>query len=409
MTLIERLKDFTSNEAISMHVPGHKNNTIGDLNDLLTFNFDMTEIKGLDNLHDPVEVLKDLNSFLSNKAPGYLAQAMVNGTTNGIMSAIFALSKKCQTFVLYGDIHKSIFHALDLVSVSYEILTKEELFNYDYSDKALIITSPNYEGNILENISSLVSYVHDKNGYILVDAAHGAHLSITENFPEAAYLSKADIIVESYHKMLPALTMASVIFVKEERLYNEVMTFINYFETSSPSYLIMASIESAQQFYNNYKDGLFFKRRKKLIEHLNQQGISVKEADDPCKLLLNWQHGPYALEDSLINENIYAEMTTDSGVLFVLPLWHEGDCYPYSQLLDRLERLCLIKNENNQDKDISNLLGKVCVQNVVPYPPGIPLVLKGEIFTEADLKQLQQYLFNHVKIEGIDYNINYYV
>src|SRR5699024_5670011 len=101
------------------------------------------------------------------------------------------------TFVLYGDIHKSIFHALDLVSVSYEILTKEELFNYDYSDKALIITSPNYEGNILENISSLVSYVHDKNAYILVDAAHGAHLYITKNLPEAAYLSKADIIVES--------------------------------------------------------------------------------------------------------------------------------------------------------------------------------------------------------------------
>src|SRR5699024_2078856 len=132
MTLIERLKDFTSNKAISMHVPGHKNNTIGDLNDLLTFNFDMTEIKGLDNLNDPVEVLKDLNSFLSNKTTGYLARAMVNGTTNGILSAIFALSKECQSFDLYGEIHKSIFHALDLVSVSYEILTKEELFNYDY-------------------------------------------------------------------------------------------------------------------------------------------------------------------------------------------------------------------------------------------------------------------------------------
>lgn len=409
MSLIRKLTELHNEAAISMHVPGHKNNTIGSLGNIIRPEYDLTEIPGLDDLHDPAEVLLDLNTMLSKKAEGYYAQAMVNGTTNGIICSIYALKESVSHFYIVGDAHKSVYHGVSLSDIKYETISIDDLYNVSLDNTCVIITSPAYTGRMVNNINDHVSYIRDHNGISVIDAAHGAHLSITENFNKSLLLSEADIVVESYHKMLPALTMASVLFTKDAALHKRIMHYINHFETSSPSYLVLASIEHAQIFYNTYDDTEFFKKRTILINYLRDAGINVAEQDDAAKIMLSSSVSAYDLERSLRMQSIYSEMVTDEGVLWCLPLWHEGDTYPLDDLLQRVSNLSTAPAAQKNTLDTSILLDKICMENIVPYPPGVPLVLKGNRVTAADLKTIKHYQVNHVKIEGIDYNINYYM
>lgn len=392
-----------------MHVPGHKNNTIGKLSDIIRLEYDLTEIPGLDDLHDPSEILKELNDKLSLKKEGYYAQAMVNGTTNGIICSIYALSETVNHFYIVGEAHKSVYHGVSLVNGSYSVISIEELYEVNLQNTCVVLTSPSYTGTLIKNIGEHINFIRNNKAFSVIDAAHGAHLSITENFKESLLLSGADAVIESYHKMLPSLTMASVLFTKDLELRQRIMRYINQFETSSPSYLVLASIEYAQEFYNDYDDTVFFKKRTILINHLKEHGVMVTEPDDPGKLLLTSAKGPYNLEQSLRTEGIYSEMVTEEGVLWCLPLWHEADSYPFKELLDKITKLTPAADNAAPVKDIAVLEDKICLENIVPYPPGVPLVLKGNVITNEDIKRIKHYQVNHVKIEGIDYNINYYI
>lgn len=408
MSLLNKLKRLHSEGVISMHVPGHKNNTIGNLSNIIKPEYDLTEIPGLDDLHDPTELLKELNASLSLKQEGYYAQAMVNGTTNGIISSIFALDETVHHFYIIGEAHKSVYHGLSLVNADYTVIPIEEVYEANLKHACVIFTSPSYTGMLIDNINDYIDYIRENKGHSLIDAAHGAHLSITKNFKQSLLSSGADIVIESYHKMLPALTMASVLFTKDLQIHQRIMHYINQFETSSPSYLVLASIEYAQQFYNDYDDALFFEKRKLLINCLRKHGILVSEQDDPAKLMLTSDEGAYELERSLMNAGIYSEMVTDDGVLWCLPLWHKGDRYPFNELLVKISKRTPSTYKTVPLKNIDILTGKLCMENIVPYPPGIPLVLKGNVITIEDTKRIKHYQVNHVKIEGIDYNINYY-
>lgn len=409
MSLIKKLKDLEHKKAISMHVPGHKNNTIGNLSDVISPDYDLTEIPGLDDLHDPFEVLNDLNIYLGKKKGSYYAQAMVNGTTNGIICSIYAFSETVSHFYIVGQAHKSVYHAVSLVNCTSTLISADELSEVSLENSCVIFTSPSYSGTLIKNIEEKIEFIRQHNGFTIVDAAHGAHLSITKNFPDSLLLSNADVVIESYHKMLPALTMASVLFTRNEDFHHRIMHYINQFETSSPSYLVLASIEYAQEFYNTYDDRLFFGNRRILMNHLKVCGISVQKQDDPAKFILNGSNGPYALERSFREAEIYSEMVTDEGVLWCLPLWHVGDRYLFDELLERLSNLKESSIEDKGNIDVGILEGKVCIENIVPYPPGVPLVLKGDVISTSHLKRIQHYQVNHVKIEGIDYNINYYM
>ncbi|MCD2138351.1 hypothetical protein [Salinicoccus halitifaciens] len=408
MGLVDKLNALKRDDAISMHVPGHKNMTIGNL-DKLEWSYDKTEITGLDDLHSPDGVLLELNDLLSEKQPGYNAQAVVNGTTTGVLSAVHALKGEVDKFLIVGDAHKSVYHALDLAGVTFEKVAVNDLFGMSVDNTAVLITYPSYSGHApaLDEAIERVKVAGDR---IVVDEAHGAHFGITGRFPRSALSHGADIVIQSYHKMLPALTGASVVFTKEEAIHKRVMKYIDHFETSSPSYLILASIELAHQFYNDFEDEVFFKKRSELIKNLEHRGFSVTRADDPAKIVLNIEGvSPYLLFDALNRKGVYSEMVTEEGVLWCLPLFHEGDSYPLESLSGRLDELNLVEDVGNEgQEDLNFLLGRPAVRAVVPYPPGVPLIHEGERFTEEVIKSIIHKKSYHVKIEGIEENIAYY-
>lgn len=407
MRLIEKLESLNAVQAISMHVPGHKNNTIGNLN-RLNFIHDKTEIQGLDNLHEPEEVLKNLNHWIAGKYGGYEAQALTNGSTTGIVSAILSLQHEVNRYIIIGQAHKSVYHGIELAhNTAIEI---DDINNIELqSDDVVIATYPTYQGTLYD-IEALINHVHRNKAVIIVDEAHGAHFDITPNFPKSSMNFKADIVIQSYHKMLPALTMGSVVFTIDKNRHSKLMKYISYIESSSPSYLVMASLETAHEFYLNYDDALFFINRQRIINALKDTGCHVTEMDDPSKLSISHPtHSNYVIEQAMVDVNIYPEMTTDEGVLFILPLSHPGDSYPYNLLMSRLSSMQFSKLKRENTEDFTQLMNRVCIQHIIPYPPGVPLILKGEVITEEDVKSLIHLRQNRVKIEGIKNNIEYYI
>lgn len=410
MGLLDRLKGLDNEQVISMHVPGHKNLTIGYLKEI-SIKFDMTEISGLDNLHDPEDILLELNNDLSKKYEGYHAQAVVNGSTTGIMASIFAVYNKVNHFYVVNDAHKSVYHALELLDASFSKINHKDLYNVKPSS-GVIITHPSYLGESFKNLENAIHFIHSIGALVIVDEAHGAHNDIAEGFLASSMNHEADFVVQSYHKMLPALTGASVVFVRDKNNMPEVKKYVDYFETSSPSYLIMASIELAQAFYNHFTAEVFEYKRRTLINTLLNEKIKVIECDDPAKLLLYYpgmkgNELDYAFRDM----GIYAEMVAEDSVLWCLPLFHKKDDYPFELLIRKISNINLkkIKKKAPSIYNIDLLLHKRCVRTVVPYPPGVPVILEGDKFHKEEIERLHKYLNNHVKIEGIKENINYYM
>ena len=433
LPITQKLDDLIHHHSISLHVPGHKNMTIGYL-DALSLKMDMTEITGLDDLHHPEDtILESMNRV--NKHPNYDAYYLVNGTTSGILSVIQAFTHIKGRYLISRNVHKSVFNALDLTQQSADILPMYRSDkSYQYlaplidtkmlrHQKLAVVTYPNYYGECFD-IKQCVKQFHDYNIPVLVDEAHGAHFNL-KHFPKSALESEADYVVQSYHKTLPTLTMGSVLFIhKNAPLKDEVIKYLGIFQTSSPSYLVMSSIELAHQFYNSYDSSLFFEKRKQFIETLRQQHFEVIGVEDPLKLIVRANgHTGLEVQRYFEKNHIYIELADDYQILIVLPLWHFNDRYPFKTLLNRIKTIKLPKKAKEKLEpvllpleksvyvskyinhaywiNINKAQDKVLAQHIVPYPPGIPVFWKGEKVTKNMIKLMQYYLSHSVRVEGI--------
>lgn len=431
-TITNKLRRLIDNKAISMHVPGHKNMTIGNLSQL-KLQMDMTEITGLDDMHHPEDIiLESMSQF--NKHENYDAFFLVNGTTSGILSVIQAFSEEKGQYLISRNVHKSIFHGLDLSKAHATITAMHQsdlTFQYvapvledlvgDY--KLGICTYPNYYGETFD-VGYFIKELHKNNIPVLVDEAHGAHFGL-EGFPTSAMNEDADFVVQSYHKTLPALTMGSVLFIhKDAPLRKRVIEFLSYFQTSSPSYLVMSSLECAQEFYETFESDLFFEKRKQLIDVLKRKGFNTGEPEDSLKLIVSYDGSTgYDIQRWFEEHHVYVELADEYQVLFVLPLWHRNDLFPFESLINTIERM-RVPDKAQQCKNPSNLMlssskylamhiheikeiaieeskGKVLAQHIIPYPPGIPVMFRGEVITNHMIKLLQYYSNLGIKVEGL--------
>jgi arginine/lysine/ornithine decarboxylase len=438
LPLTNKLKSLMKENPISMHVPGHKNNTIGSL-DKLNINMDMTEITGLDDLHHPEEVLYESMANIT-KHKDYDAFYLVNGTTSGILSVIQAFAHTSGDYIIPRNAHKSVFHGLeiargnalllgmDISSDTYQYLgpTYSNVDYFEKDHKLAVYTYPNYYGECFD-IKPQIEHLHKLNIPVLVDEAHGAHFDL-EGFPQSTLNFGADFVVQSYHKTLPSLTMSSVLFIhKDAPLRQQVINYLSYFQSSSPSYLLMSSLELAHHFYETYKSDVFFDKRQKLIDNIEQQELTVTEVDDPLKLCLSHHaYDGYELQAMFETHSIFVELADEHQVLFVLPLWHQHDTYPFNDLLNKIKRLKLTKTSsismekqikttaighykfsaNNKTRTVKleEAENKILATHIVPYPPGIPIMLKGEKITANMVKLLRYWSNQKLRVEGIKNN-----
>lgn len=450
MPLIEVLQKHIHKQSISFHVPGHKNGLLFTDERLAAFGaFDVTELTGLDDLHEPEEAIAQAEALLTDLYQTKKSYFLVNGSTVGNLAMILATCKQGDQVLVQRNCHKSIVHALMLAKVQPIFITPSQTnqaIEPDYvaaafkqypQIKACIFTYPDYYGRIYD-LPTIIEIIHAHQAIVLIDEAHGAHFSLAAPIPDSALALGADIVVHSAHKMLPAMTMGSYLHINSDRVsVKRIEQYLTILQSSSPSYPIMASLDYARHYLAHItNEDLHYTLscRQQFMQQIKQktelQIVPSTEGQDPLKLMLFHPHiSGFQLQSKLEEVAIYPELADPNVVLLTLPLLKVGMEFPYEQAvekmshlefkanhrsslidgnipIERITKLMFTYDEMNEMETeavyIDDAEGRVAAQMLIPYPPGIPLLLTGEKITEHHVKTLRYLIANHARFQGGD-------
>lgn len=281
MKLYEKLQQYAQSDYYPFHMPGHKRN-IAMLPKWNPYEMDITEIDGFDNLHDAEEILAQVMKEIATFRGAEESFLLINGTTCGLLAGISSCVQRGDEVLVARNCHKAVYHGIFLNGlVPHYIyppihpqfganggISPEKIKNMlitHPNTKLVILTSPTYEG-VVSDIEEIAKVVHSFGIPLLVDQAHGAHFGMHEAFPKSAISCGADLVVESVHKTLPAFTQTALLHVQGDLVdRGKVKKYLGIFETSSPSYPMMAGIEWCEEFCEKEQKGAFAKYVKKLV------------------------------------------------------------------------------------------------------------------------------------------------
>ena len=452
--IVDALIEFQNKQPISFHVPGHKHGILSGLPPEIqsALQYDVTELAGLDDLYYPEEAIKEAQLLLAEAYGAKKSFLLVNGSTVGNLAMIHAACREGDVVIVQRNSHKSIFHALELAHVrpvyvspqwdeesmtaaAVPLKAVEEAIKAYPEAKAIVLTYPNYYGMVSRELASIISLCHEHGIAVLVDEAHGAHFPAGAPFPVSSLSLGADVVVQSAHKTLPAMTMGSFLHIGSERVdVKRIQKYLRMFQSSSPSYLILASLDDARSYLQNYSQPdmrMFNEKRERFLSSLRMiPHLTVVESDDPLKIMLRVaHHSGYQLKQKLEQTGVHVELADLYQVLLILPLLKQWHAYPFAEIRSRLkEAVQLLEGEVRKDRRVqvktvsevtvpelsfeeidltdqewvpyTQVIGRIAAGMVVPYPPGIPLVVAGEKWTLAKVEELMNYLASDAQIQG---------
>jgi len=278
--LYDKLREHAAGGVYPMHMPGHKRNT-ELLSGCLPYDIDITEIHRFDDLHDPHGVLLEISETAAELYGSAVAFPLISGSTVGVLAAIGALTDRGDKILITSNCHRSVRNAASLfgletvcitpdtdagsgVSRSIDPAAVESVLIKNPDIKLVVVTSPTYEG-VISDVGSIAWVAHDHGIALFVDGAHGAHLDFSEKFGGGAVRAGADAVVMSLHKTLPALTQCSLLHICSKRVNTcEVRRLLSVLQTSSPSYVLMASIDRCLRLLRTDGEKLFADYEKNL-------------------------------------------------------------------------------------------------------------------------------------------------
>ncbi|MFC0274241.1 aminotransferase class I/II-fold pyridoxal phosphate-dependent enzyme [Metabacillus herbersteinensis] len=461
--LFNALLQHVEKNPISYHVPGHKNGEVfykkaeALYKDILKI--DVTELTGLDDLHQPKAAIEEAQLLTAALYDVQFSYFLVNGSTVGNLAMIMACCEENEPVLVQRNSHKSIINGLQLAGALPVFLSPVMDFEYNvpsYVDidtvkeaikrypnaNALILTNPNYYG-LANSLKDIIKLAHNAGIPVLIDEAHGTHFILGAPFPTSAIEYGADVVVQSAHKTLPAMTMGSYLHVNSRLVDQEKITrYLSILQSSSPSYPIMASLDLARAYLEDCKET----NKKEMIltssSDLRNQlsllnGIEVvnskdsKIKTDPLKITVksSQELTGFDLQTVFESNGIYGEMADVQNFLLVLPL--KGNLMnPYK--LTQIENLLSGFQQNGEPKDneqkrrtlnlnniepleesysqlkkrskavvpINGCVGMFAAESIIPYPPGIPLFAVGEKITIEKMDRLQYLLRTETNFQG---------
>jgi arginine/lysine/ornithine decarboxylase len=456
--LYSKLIKHHEGNPISFHVPGHKYGEVfpesgqSYYRDLLKL--DATEITGLDDLHSPDGVILEAEHLLAQLYRTEKSYFLINGSTVGNLAMILATVNEDDIVLVQRNSHKSIMNGLRLakaqpvfigpefdsvfgVAGGVDLEMVQSALNQYPAAKALILTYPNYYG-LTYDLKSIIDFAHGRKIPVLVDEAHGVHFAAGGYFPPTAVELGADVIVQSAHKTLPAMTMGAFLHYQSELVpQSQLELYLQTLQSSSPSYPIMASLDIARSYLGTYtNDDMDY--LQEVIEQFRRDvstldTLSVLQGDDPLKITIkaNGSLTGYELQHQLESHGVFTELADPENVLLVLPLLKRGMQHRLQEAAGKITLVASRIPKSKQvpqlnftnEKSISALslgykqmekleteiislelaAGKVCAESIIPYPPGIPLCLPGEILNGEDIEAIHYLRKMGAKIQGGDY------
>ena len=470
-TIYDKLKDYSDSDYYGFHMPGHKRN-LDMLKSTVPYKIDITEIEGFDDLHHAEGILKEAQIRAARIYHADVTHFLINGSTVGILSAIAGVTKKGDTILVARNCHKSVYHAIYMNELNPVYLypefnhcaqlntevsvddVREALDKYP-SIRAVVIVSPTYDG-VVSDVEAIAEAVHEKGIPLIVDEAHGAHFGFHPYFPQNANTRGADIVIHSLHKTLPALTQTALLHINGSLASRKgVREYLRMLQSSSPSYVLMSSIDSCIDMLENRRKELFDPyvkmlekmrgrlrqlKRLELVETENFDRskivISVRHADMSSKRLYRILLNEYHLQMEMVAGTYILAMTsigdTEDGMERLARALKEidaqadermrsGNCleetptiigaslprpevvYNSSVMENMLDEAAISAVPGSKVRRLPwrDSVGYISTEYAYLYPPGSPLIVPGERVSQEAVDMLQWYHNLRFAIEGL--------
>lgn len=457
--LEERLKELAKSNIYPFHMPGHKRAEL-DFPDI--YSIDITEIEGFDNLHHAEGILWEAQHRAAQLYGAKRTYYLVNGSTCGILAAVSAAVPRGGRILIARNSHKAVYNAVFLRQLSAEYvypldtssgiqgqITPEQVerkLAESPDIKALVITSPTYDG-IVSDIAGIAEVVHRFKIPLIVDEAHGAHFGFHPAFPENAVRLGADAVIMSVHKTLPAFTQTALLHLCSDRIDDtEIDRFLGIYETSSPSYVLMAGIERSLAIVEKQGQQLFacyaamLEEFRKSVCDLRRLWIPGKEDFpreeawdfDPGKILImsrSEMNGQQLQERLFRDYGLQMEMAGGSYVLAMTSFMdrqegferlshalHEIDAgltkdaeksFTPREIYRQPEKVMETyeaQEAAHRRVPFLNAVGQVSADTIFLYPPGIPILVPGERLDEQMAESICRCLELGLDVEGLSEN-----
>jgi arginine/lysine/ornithine decarboxylase len=459
--MFRALSQYLGNENLPFHMPGHKQGRMIPkemIHNLLKF--DLTELYGLDNLHFPEGVIKEAQCAAANAVGATETFFLVNGSTAGILASILSVVGSEEKLIVGRDCHRSVLHALTLSGGIPVYVKPHFLQNFgisgcvdvkslhqtmlDHPDaKAVLITRPTYYG-VCSDISKICEIAHEKGLVLIVDEAHGAHLPYSNRLPKSAIDAGADLVVQSAHKTLPSLTQTAYLHLNGERVDRQrIMQNLRMLQSSSPSYIFLMFLDFARAYMENEGkvaldhvitrlDGFreTFKELD-LVRVLAQKDLREGSLD-PTRLTIQLSDTGktgFQMEKIFREEhNIHVELSDLQNIVCIVTV-ADGELelnrlkvaiaesvkkhfvqgtkgqnlihfdFEIPQMALTPKSVSLMPYEFVQ---LQHSVGKICKYTITPYPPGIPYLCPGEMFSKELVECVKVLKAYGAKIDGLN-------
>lgn len=461
-SLYEKLIQYSQSDYYPFHMPGHKRNPKADF---LPYQLDITEIDGFDNLHCAKGILKEAQQQAADLYGADESYFLINGSTSGLLAAISTVTSSSGKIIMARNCHKAAYHAaflkqLETVYIYPELepdymiqggilesILEEQLRRHK-DVQAVMITSPTYDG-MVSDIKSIARVVHQYGIPLIVDEAHGAHFGFLNGvLPDSSIKNGADIVIHSMHKTLPSMTQTALLHVNGSLVdRRRLKRYLQIFQTSSPSYVMMAGMQKCVELLAQNAEQLFehfiamlaeFMKSMQALKHLHIFSYQDKMKKygiyhyDICKILIFTDHtnmtGKQLYDILLHTYHLQMEMAASNYVIAMTSIMDTRDGFKRLEkaLLEIDEQLqesntVLVEKENliieypevcmkistaQEAKSIRVLLaqsaGFITAEYVYLYPPGIPILAPGEKIKDSIIKQVGYYKSAGLDILGLD-------
>ena len=465
--LFDALKEYVNRDTLPFHVPGHKKgigmdaefkNFMGEN----PFKIDVTVFKLVDSLHHPKGPIKEAQELAADAYGADATFFSIHGTSGAIQAMIMSVVSDGDKIIVPRNVHKSVTAGIILsgavpvymepeldkkLGIAHGVApeTVKQTLEVNPDAKAVLIINPTYYG-VATDIKKIADIVHEYNIPLIVDEAHGPHLAFSDKLPTSALEAGADICAQSTHKIIGALTQGSLLHVKS-KLVNpkRVQQVLNLMQTTSPSYILMASLDCARrQIALEGKELL-----SKAIDLCNYTrseinkipgfhcfgkevlGVPGSFAFDPTKLTISCRGlGITGYElDTILADKYHIQMEL-SDFYNVLAVGSFGDT---KEGMDKLiSALKEISNEyygkkpatkdfldiphipnrilnpreafNSKKEDIllEKSERKISAEFLLAYPPGIPILCPGEVITKEIIEYVHDLKRANLYVQGTE-------
>lgn len=457
--MYQQLISYGESDVYPFHMPGHKRRALPFPN---PYTIDITEIDGFDNLHHAEGLIREAEERAAKLYGADRSYYLVNGSTCGLLAAICAAARRGDKVLAARNCHKAVYHAISMQGLAAEFLYPaitrgdlqgqitaaqvEEALTKHPDIAVVILTSPTYEG-IVSDVAAIAACCHAHGAALIVDEAHGAHFGFGAGFPENAVRLGADAVIMSLHKTLPSFTQTALLHCNGGRIDTErVARYLGVYETSSPSYLFMAGMDACIDLIREQGAELFAQYRRRLDAFYRDTAdlaqLHVMRREDLCKEeAYDWDDsklmiyagtmggealhqellGHYHLQMEMVSADYVLGMTslmdTDEGMRRLVTALHEideknrktdlGGEVPEAGFTARMYRENPRRMQIYQALDLpyrevpfDEAVGKMAADYVYLYPPGIPLIVPGEVITEEFIRHIRECRERKLNVEG---------